>query len=105
MGLLYIDVLREKDSGKRTIIYAKIERAERTLIQRHGKLTYTEQVMKTDQDYKDKVFWLAENSNSETMLSIKNFTLGWALEYEKRLIKKLNDKAKRYKGSREPGDQ
>jgi hypothetical protein len=60
--------------------------------------------MKIDQDYKDKVFWLAENSNSETMLSIKNFTLGWALEYEKRLIKKLNDKARRSKRGREPGE-
>jgi len=73
-------------------------------MERNEKLTYTEQVIKTDQEYKDKVFWLAENSNSETMLSIKNFTLGWSLEYEKRLIKKLNDKAKRYKRGREPGD-
>ena len=101
LGLLYVGALREKDIIKKAEILAKIERTERTLLEKAERLTYKEQVIKTDQEYKDKVFWLAENSNSETIMSIKNFTLGWAVEFEKRLVKKINDRAKRDKQRRE----
>ena len=104
LGLLYIDALREKDGVKKAVILAKIERTERTLLTKDEKLTYKEQVIKTDQEYKDKVFWLAENSKSETMATIKSFTLGWAVEYERRLIKKINDGKRRDKGSGEEGN-
>ena len=62
-----------------------MERSELTLINRNNKTTYIESILKTDQDYKDKVFWLVENSSGETAESIRKFTLGWATEYQKRL--------------------
>jgi len=85
-----VEMLKEKDVIKKTKIKAKIERKERQLLQ-EKKLTFAENIIKIDQDYKDKIFWLIENSKNLTIESIKNMTLGWALEFEKRLIKKIKD--------------
>jgi len=91
MGLLYVEMLKEKDIIKKTKIRAKIEVNERQLLQ-EKKITFAESVSITDRDYKDKIFWLLENGKNLTMESIQNMTLGWALEFEKRLIKKLTPK-------------
>jgi len=84
-------MLKEKDVVKKTNIRAKIEREERQLLQ-EKKITFAESVSITDRDYKDKAFWLLENSKNLTIESIQNMTFGWALEFEKRLIKKLKPK-------------
>jgi hypothetical protein len=91
MGLLYVEMLKEEDTVKKTKLKAKIEEKTRQLLQEE-KLTFIESVIKTDSEYKDKVFWLSENGKNITMDTIKNMTLGWALEFEKRLIKKLTPK-------------
>lgn len=84
-------MLKEEDIIKKTKVRAKIEKRERQLLQER-KNTFAESVVMADRDYKDKVFWLVENSKNLTVESIKNMTLGWALEFEKRLIKKLKPK-------------
>jgi len=91
LGLLYVEVLKEEDIVKKTKIRAKIEEKVRQLLQEE-KLTFVESVVKIDSEYKDKIFWLSENGKNITMNTIKNMTLGWALEFEKRLIKKLTPK-------------
>lgn len=83
-------MLKEKNIIKKTKIRAKIEEKTRQLLQEE-KLTFAENIIKTDSEYKDKIFWLSENSKNITMDTIKNMTLGWALEFEKRLIKKIKD--------------
>lgn len=83
-------MLKEKNIIKKTKIRAKIEEKTRQLLQEE-KLTFAENIIKTDHEYKDKIFWLSENSKNITMDNIKNMTLGWALEFEKRLIKKIKD--------------
>jgi len=92
LGLLYVEMLKEKDIIKKTKIRAKIERNERQLLQ-EKKFTFAENVSIIDRDYKDKSFWLLENSKNLTIESIQNMTLEWALEFEKRLIKKLKPKS------------
>lgn len=86
-----MEVLKEEDIVKKTKIRAKIEEKIRQLLQEE-KLTFVENIIKTDSEYKDKIFWLSENGKNVTMDVIKNMTLGWALEFEKRLIKKLTPK-------------
>ena len=86
-----MEVLKEEDIVKKTKIRAKIEEKVRQLLQEE-KLTFVESVVKIDSEYKDKIFWLSENGKNITMNTIKNMTLGWALEFEKRLIKKLTPK-------------
>jgi len=86
-----VEVLKEEDIVKKTKIRAKIEEKVRQLLQEE-KLTFVESVVKIDSEYKDKIFWLSENGKNITMNTIKNMTLGWALEFEKRLIKKLTPK-------------
>jgi len=83
-------MLKEKDVIKKTKVRIKIEKTIRQLLQEE-KLTFSENVVKTDREYKDKIFWLLENSKNITLDTIKKMTLGWALEFEKRLIKKIKD--------------
>lgn len=85
-----MEMLKEKNIIKKTKIRSKIEEKTRQLLQEE-KLTFAENIIKTDHEYKDKIFWLSENSKNITMDNIKNMTLGWALEFEKRLIKKIKD--------------
>jgi len=92
MGLLYVEMLKEKDIIKKIKFKAKIEEKTRQLLQEE-KLTFVESIVKTDSEYKDKVFWLSENGKNITMDTIKNMTLGWSLEYEKRLIEKMRPKS------------
>ena len=85
-------MLKEKDVIKKTKVRAKIEKKERQLLQER-KYTFAESVVMADRDYKDKTFWLLENSKNLTIESIRNMELGWALEFEKRLIEKLKPKS------------
>jgi len=85
-----VEMLKEKDVIKKTKVRIKIEKTIRQLLQEE-KLTFSENVVKTDREYKDKIFWLLENSKNITLDTIKKMTLGWALEFEKRLIKKIKD--------------
>lgn len=84
-------MLKEKNIIKKTKIRANIEKIERQLLQEKN-FTFAESITITDNEYKDKIFWLSENGKNITMDTIKNMTLGWALEFEKRLIKKLKPK-------------
>jgi len=86
-----VEMLKEKNIIKKTKIRANIEKTERQLLQ-EKKFTFAENVTIIDNEYKDKIFWLSENGKNMTMDTIKNMTLGWALEFEKRLIKKLKPK-------------
>jgi len=85
-----VGMLKEKDIIKKVKIKTKIEKKIRQLL-KEEKLTFNENIIKTDSEYKDKIFWLSENSKNITIDVIKKMTLGWALEFEKRLIKKIRD--------------
>lgn len=98
MGLLYIDVLKEKDRSKRFKLKAKVEGVERKIDKMEEASTFSQKVVDTDQKYRDRVFWITENSKNETHESVKGWTLMERIEIEKRLIKK-NDEARRNRPS------
>ncbi len=89
LGLLYIDLLREKDIHKRMEIKGKIEGREATIGELEEKKTFMQYVVDTDQKYRDRVFWITENSKNETHESVRKWTLIDRVEIEKRLINEL----------------
>jgi len=98
LGLVYIKVLKEKDKIKRLKLKAKVETIERTLANMEQKMTFTQYVVDTDQKYRDRVFWITENSKNETQESVKSWTLMERVEIEKRLIQKIDEEARRSRG-------
>jgi len=86
-----LEALKEDDLSKRFDKIAKAESIERALIDQNEFLTFSEFVNRQDENYNDRVFWIEENSKNETSETIRKWTLGYRLRFEKRLNKKLRD--------------
>lgn len=98
LGLLYIDYLREQDVDKRISILQKIEDREQTLFEKEQAKSFAEYAVDIDKQYHDRVFWMTENSGM-TLEDVKRLTLRERIEFQNRLIKKINDQNRSYKQS------
>ncbi len=98
---MYIDILREKDRRKRLKLKAKVESIEQKIEKLEQKMTFTQSVVDTDQKYRDRVFWITENSKNETYESVKGWTLMERVEIEKRLIEQNEIKNRNRSGNTE----
>lgn len=99
---MYIDILKEKDWKKRLKLKAKVESIEQKIEKLEQKMTFTQYVVDTDQKYRDRVFWITENSKNETHESVKGWTLMERIEIEKRLIQQIETKNRNRRGNSEP---
>jgi len=90
---LYVDALREKDIRKRIAIKAKIEDREKT-VRTLRQQTFAEYVTERDKEYRDRVFWMVENSNI-TYEEVKRLTLEERVNLEYRINRKINDQNRR----------
>ena len=99
---MYIDVLREEDTRKRLKLKAKVESLEQKIERLEQKMTFTQYVVDTDQKYRDRVFWITENSKNETHESVKGWTLMERVEIEKRLIEQIETKNRNRVSNTEP---
>lgn len=94
LGLAYIKVLETRDAAERIKYNAKIEKLEQRLLQQE-KQSFFKYVIETDNNYKDVLFWLLENSKNETLESIQHWTLGWRVEMQYRIVKRIEDEIRR----------
>lgn len=94
LGLLYVDALKEKDRRKRLLLKAKIEERERTIRKQFVMKSFAEEVVEIDQKYKDRVFWMVENSNL-SYDEVKNLTLEERVSLEYRINRKIDDENRR----------
>lgn len=74
---------------------AKGEKIERQILKMDEKKSFFEYVGFVDQNYKDTVFWLTENTKNETLETIQKWTLGWRIEMQQRILKRLQNESER----------
>ena len=87
-------VLETQEPLERIKKKAKAEKLESRIF-RQEKQSFFQYVIETDKNYKDVIFWLLENSKNETLESIQKWTLGWRVEMQQRIAKRIQDELNR----------
>lgn len=91
----YIDAMVALTDVDRIKALAKGEKIERQILKMDEKKSFFEYVGFVDQNYKDTVFWLTENTKNETLETIQKWTLGWRIEMQQRILKRLQNESER----------
>lgn len=86
-----MDVLAAQTTEERIKAEAAAEKLELKILKQEDKKSFMDYVLETDKNYKDTVFWLMEHTKNENLQTISNWTLGWRVEIQQRILKRLSE--------------